>query len=107
MNEKYLISKNDLEQILMKLEDYSISLETVKLLLKKLAPFINIQKKSIDELANKICAELPENYEIIVYFENGYGGIDLKHNGCTSGKEYTGTIEEQIVEALADAKIKN
>ena len=106
MNEKYILSKNDLENVLLKLEDYSISPVTVKLIIEKLTPFFNKEKKSLDEMANKICKELPEDFVIIVYLEQGYCGLDLKHNGCTSGKEYNGTIGEQLTEALKDAKIK-
>ena len=45
MNEKYILSKNDLERELLKLEDYSILPETVKLIIKKLTPFLSEDKK--------------------------------------------------------------
>lgn len=109
MSEKYLISKEDLEKILIKFEDYSISPETIKLFLKKAGPFLNKkeEKKSIDELANEICEKLPEDYEIIIHLRKGSCGVELELPRVDDGYFYSvsseDTLEKIVYKALNDA----
>ncbi|MCP4494081.1 MAG: hypothetical protein GY820_43280 [Gammaproteobacteria bacterium] len=61
-------------------------------------------KQTLNEIANMVCGDIPEDYIIRVEMENGYGGVSLWHNGEEIELDYdTSCLEEQINDALRKA----
>jgi hypothetical protein len=61
-----------------------------------------------NDLVNKVCKELPPDYDIEISLENGYGGVTLNTHRTDSSRsgvsEFIGdTLEEQLLNALAFA----
>ena len=38
-------------------------------------------ERDINAIANRVCGDIPEDFEMQLYMENGYGGIELFHKG--------------------------
>ena len=40
-----------------------------------------LESKDINAIANRVCGDIPEDFVMQLYMENGYGGIELFHKG--------------------------
>ena len=59
----------------------------------------------INEIANTICRDLPEGYEIVLSLENGYGGVTLMcPEGLRRCDDPALPIDEQLIHALRMAE---
>ena len=59
----------------------------------------------INEIANTICRDLPEGYEIVLSLENGYGGVMLICPGGTRrGGDPEIPMNERLIHALRMAE---